>query len=74
MCWGRRPQREGALPPLLQLAQIGGVQQLVGLQHNLVAHLKGRVHQAPVQLRLALLLRRVQQRLLQGQHPSRLLR
>ena len=44
MCWGRRSRhRGGALPPQPQLAHLGGVQQLLGSQHYLVAHLKGRV-------------------------------
>ena len=29
-----------------------GVQQLLGPQHHLVAHLKGRVHPAPIQRRI----------------------
>ena len=51
---------------LEQLGHLGGVEQLLGLQHHLVAHLvahlEGRVHPAPVQRSLALLLRRLQQR------------
>ena len=48
--------------------------RVLGPQHHRVAHMRGRVRPAPVQRRLALLLRRAQQRpqlLLQGLHPSR---
>ncbi len=52
---------KGPSPPRQQLANVGGVEQLLGPQQHPVPHLEHRVDAASVELRLALLLRHRQE-------------
>ena len=58
--WAPR-DREGSIPPRPQLADIRGVEQLLGPQQHPVPHLEHRVDPARVELRLSRLLRRSQE-------------